>query len=130
MSGFLIDGAASGGTATLTLPAGQSVPGNGYYLIATSNVATAGNLLSAGVSPNYVGALSMSPSQTSNLVLKNSGGSVYDRAKANPFPAGSNSDVVSMERKDTPGDGTSAANWYSAQTAGSSFDVAGPKGTP
>lgn len=130
VSGFKIDAASVNGTATLTLPASQSIAGNGYYLIAASAVSTAGNQLSPGVTPNYVGALSLSPSQASNLVLKNSAGSVYDRAKANPFPAGSDAPMVSMERKDTPGDGLSASNWYGAQTGSTFFDSAAPKGTP
>lgn len=130
VSGFKIDAASANGTATLTLPASQTIAGNGYYLIAASAVATAGNQLAPGVSPDFVGALSLSPSQSANLVLKNAAGSVYDRAKANPFPAGSDSAMVSMERRDTPGDGLTASNWYGAQTGSGFFDTAVPKGTP
>lgn len=54
ISGFLLDAASANGTATLVLPASQSIAGNGYYLVAASAVATAGNLLSASVSPDYV----------------------------------------------------------------------------
>lgn len=35
-----------------------------------------------------------------------------------------------MERKSSPGNGLSTSDWYTAQTSGSFFDVAGPRGTP
>ncbi|MDQ1343898.1 MAG: hypothetical protein QG650_618, partial [Patescibacteria group bacterium] len=132
VGGFQIDAASASGTSALTLPASpQTIAGNGFYLIAASIVSDPSNLLSASVSPDYVTAsLSFSPSQSANLVLKNASGSVYDRAKANPFPAGSDASVVSMERRNSPGDGLVAGNWYSAQTGSDFFDAAEPKGTP
>lgn len=73
MSGFKIDYASGNGTSTLTLPASQTIAGNGYYLIAASAPSTPGNLLADSIVPNYVGSLSLAPGQASNLVLKNAG---------------------------------------------------------
>lgn len=130
ISGFKIDNAATDGTSILTLPGGQTIAGGGYYLIAASAPSTVGNALADPIVPNYVGALSLSSSQVGNLVLKSSTDSVYDRAKANPFPAGDDASVVSMERHVSPADGLADANWYSAQTGSGFFDAAGSKGTP
>ena len=122
ISGWTIDNAATNGTAILTIPATQTIAANGYYLIGTTDPSNASNLLSAGITVDFTGSLSLAQNQTGNLVLKTSGGTVYDRAKANPWPAGDADLPASMERKSSVGDGLQTSSWYVAQT-GSGFDT-------
>lgn len=130
ISGWKIDNAASNGTATLTIPASQTLAANGIYLITTS--ATAASLLKNSIVPDLVTAtLSLSPTQAASLILKNASNSVYDRALASgTWPAGDNILPASMERKANPGNGLTAGNWYTAQTGSGFFDSVGPLGTP
>lgn len=129
ISGWKIDNAATTGTTQLTLPAGQTIAGNGYYLISSTPTNNISNLLSNALPVNFSGTLSLASGQTGNLILRNSGSVVYDQVKANPWSAGNVNLPASMERKSSIGDGLSAANWYTAQT-GIGFDSAGPLGTP
>lgn len=110
----------------MTLPAGATIAGNGYYLIA--NTGSANSILS--VTPDFlVTALSLSPVTQSNLVLKNAQNITFDSAKASPWPAGDGTNNISMERVSFPGDGLVGANWYSAVVS-VGFDTGTPKGTP
>lgn len=129
ISGWKIDYGAGGGTSTLTLGATQTIAANGYYLITATAVANASNLLAAGVTADFVGSLSIDPSQTNSLVLKNASNLVYDRALA-PWPTGAANTPASMERQAIPGNGLTSSNWYTAQTGSGFFDVTGPLGTP
>lgn len=129
ISGWKIDNATANGTATLTIPAGQTIAANGYYLITSAPVDQVGNLLSDVLPVNLSGSLGLASGQVGNLVLKSSGSVVYDQAKTNPWPAGDSNLPASMERKPSVGDGLSPASWYTAQT-GIGFDSMGPLGTP
>lgn len=122
ISGWTIDNASSNGTAPLTIPAAQTISANGYYLIAATDPSNASNLLSMTVAPHFIGSLSLTQNQVGNLVLKTSGGVVYDQAKANPWPAGDADLPASMERKSSIGNGLQSASWYIAQT-GTGFDT-------
>lgn len=120
ISGWTVDHAATNGTTTLTIPAVQTIPANGYYLITSTATNNANNLINNGITADYVGALSITPAQTGDLVLKN-GAVVYDQVKANPWPAGNTNSPASMERKGIPGTGLATSDWYIAQT-GVGFD--------
>lgn len=120
LSGWNIDYASGNGTSTLTIPSSQSIAAGGYYLITATSTAAGGNLLSG--TSDSAGSLSLNPSQTNSLVLKNALNTVYDRALA-PWPAGLANTPASMERKAIPGNGLVASNWYTAQTGSGFFDI-------
>ena len=87
ISGWKIDNAMMNGTATLTIPASQTIPANGYYMITATPPSNASNLLSTGVTAHFVGSLSLAQNQIGSLILKTNAGTVYDQAKANPWSA-------------------------------------------
>lgn len=93
----------------LTIPWGQSIGANWYYLIAKSNIAS--SLLN--VSPDLVdNTLNLNPAWQNNLVLTN--GSVTIDTIIASWPYGTDNPPASMERKDLCGDWTSTACWYTA----------------
>lgn len=114
--------------AGVTLPSGANVGAAGFYLIAYTG--SANSILSGTITPDFITAsLTLSPTTQSDLVLKDSQGIVFDSAKASPWPAGSGSANIAIERKSPAGDGLQASNWYAAQ-ANTGFDTTGPLGTP
>ncbi len=102
----------------MTIPAGQSIPANGFYLV--SNYAdTAANSVLA-VTPNFVTtdvALSNSALQIS---LYDAGSVLVDRVDdgaGNPLAGryvSADKVYASMERNPVPGDGTLSESWHTA----------------
>lgn len=129
ISGWRITGAATGGT-DLIIPAGKSIPANGYFLIANYNKDNANSKLN--VTPDWVTTDIDLPNTALQLILKDSSLNVLDRADDGvgvPF-AGDNTNKYSMERNDDYGDGTIISNWHTATTS-HGWDVgATEKGTP
>lgn len=137
LAGWKIENAASGGDGVLTIPAGKSLPANGYFLIANyakSDVNSALDVTAQWVTTT----LSLNNSSNGNLVLKPAGGPlVVDTALgATDWPAGTNDELKqSMERNDVPGDGSLAANWHTCVSGAANgapyWDMAGINfGTP
>ena len=95
---------------TITIPSGTTIAANGFYLIAYNNTAFSG--VTADITTT---SLSLNATTQSNILLKDSAGVTYDSVLSSPWPAGSGGLSVSMERKSSPGDGLTAANWYAAE---------------
>lgn len=108
LSGWTITNAG-----VITIPSGASIAGNGYYLIA--NTGSANSILSGTITPDFIDtSLNLSPTNQSNLLLKNAQNVTFDSAKASPWPAGSGALNIAMERVNFPGDGLLGSNWYSS----------------
>lgn len=101
--------------ASIMIPAGNSIPGGGFFLIANYPETSANSALNVGVD-QVNASLSLANSANGHLVLKNSIDAIIDQAKGDSWPAGENDTDSgihrSMERNDTPGDGLIAANWH------------------
>ena len=123
LSGWTLANAGS-----FTLPADASIPGNGVYLIASTDPSS--SLLTGALIPDYITTLlNLSSTTQTNILLKNPQNITFDSAKASPWPTGSGGLNISMERVNFPGDGLLSTNWYSA-VASVGFDTPTPKGTP
>lgn len=118
----------------LTIPTGQSIPANGYFVV--SNYAeTAANSVLA-VTPNLV-ATDVALSNTAlQISLYDAAGTPIDRADdgaGNPVAGkyfSADKVYASMERNPTPGDGTLVESWHAA-SHGVGFKDGKPEwGTP
>lgn len=108
LSGWDIVGLGSGATA-ITIPDGESIPANGFYLI--SNSLMADSILN--IEPDHqTGSVSLL-NNGEQLILRDSFDNPIDTANiAGAWLAGLDTQPYrSMERKDPPGDGTIGDNW-------------------
>lgn len=118
----------------LTLPAGQSIPPGGFYVI--SNYSDASTSSALAVAPNYVTsdvALSNSALQIKLYDTTNNLIDVADDGAGNPLAgqydsAGKN--YASMERNPVPGDGTLPSAWHSASRGTGFKEGKTERGTP
>lgn len=130
---------ATSSHGVLYIPAGRSIPANGYFLI--SNYSEVGADSALNVSVNEVDAsLSLANSGNGNLILKDKDGNVVDQAKGESWPAGFSDGTSlgphrSMERNDIYGDGLLDGSWHTCVDSGCTsttyWDVQGDNyGTP
>jgi len=116
--------------ADLTIPAGKSIPANGYFLISNYDKTNISSKLD--VTSDLV-TTDVSLANTSlQLVLKNELSTEIDKAgdgTVTPF-AGDNTNKYSMERNAIYSDGSIATNWHTATTTVGFDAVATEKGTP
>jgi hypothetical protein len=105
------------GINAVTLPPGQSIPANGYYVIARNN-------LNAFPTANYYKSTTLGLSGTTLQVeLRTSLNTLIDTANNGGAPFAGLNDTSnkirrSMERRTTGVNGTVAASWYSASAVG------------
>jgi hypothetical protein len=106
------------GISTITIPTGQTIPANGYYVIAR-------NASMAVTSPNYSTGTAFSINNTAfQLELRTGLNTLIDTANNGGAPHAGVNDTTnqyrrSMERKTGATDGTLAASWQSCHTVGS-----------
>lgn len=119
LSSWVVDNLGSGVTNDIIIPAGKSISPNGFFMIA-NDTATTGN---HNVSPDHVTNVSLLNPGEQLRLRTSAGGIIIDTADndgggwfAGVDPGGQNPER-SMERNDTPGDGTVASNWHSATAA-------------
>ena len=133
LSGWQLTKLSSGSeTFMLEIPAGSTIPANGYFLISNYDEANS----QIAVTPDVVNtAVSLANSKL-QIKLYNGqwdGGAtlidVADDGVGAPA-AGDNTNKYSMMRTDPPGDGTLAANWFTANFAAGWDAGATEKGTP
>ena len=120
----------------LTIPNGKKIPANGYFLISNSDKATS----KINVEPDLVDSSVVLVNNDLQIKLYdgtwNGGATLIDTADDGTGgpAAGDNSNKFSMERNDTPGDGTQAANWHNcldSSSTGLYWDAgATERGTP
>ncbi|MFA4818103.1 MAG: lamin tail domain-containing protein [Parcubacteria group bacterium] len=101
--------------AEYMIPASKSIPANGYFLIANHSQTSANSDLN--VDPDVTnGSLVLYNSDNGNIILKDNNGNIIDEAKGDDWPAGtvdgSSGLHQSMERNNTPGDGTLSGSWH------------------
>ncbi len=111
ISQWILENAGGSGTRIVHIPGSRSIPANGYYLISNYNENSANSALNTTV--DQVASLSLLNSANGNITLKDSDGNVIDQAKGDSWPDGINGTLrQSMERNDTPGDGTLGTSWH------------------
>jgi len=107
-----IENAKHSGNNKIQIPASKSIPAHGYLLIANYPETSSNTALNVSVD-EVNNSLELLNSSNGNLILKDNDGNVIDEAKGDTWPAGINSTLnQSMERNDTPGDGTLSGNWH------------------
>ncbi|HNL11021.1 MAG TPA: lamin tail domain-containing protein, partial [Turneriella sp.] len=105
------------GINAVTLPPGQTLPANGYYVIARNN-------LNAFTTANYYKSSTLGLSSTTLQVeLRTSRNTVIDTANNGGAPHAGLNDTTnqirrSMERRPTATDGTLAASWLNSGVVG------------
>lgn len=108
---WTLDNAKDGGDRKLMIPASKKIAAHGYFLIANYPKTSANSALNVDV--DEVANLELLNSSNGNIVLKNKDGTEIDQAKGDSWPAGENgTNKQSMERNDTPGDGTQVGSWH------------------
>lgn len=113
---WTVDNGRAGGNSLVMTPSSKVIPANGYLIIADSPETSANSALNVPV--DVVNAsLSLANEDNGNLVLRDRYGNVVDEAKGDAWPEGDNGDPEkkSMERNDTPGDGTLASSWHTCE---------------
>ena len=118
LSNWVVDNLGSGLTNDIVIPAGKSIPPNGFFMIANDTKATGNH----DVDPDHVTNITLlNPGE--QLILRTSaGGTIIDTANgtggwlAGVDPGGQNPER-SMERNIVAGDGTQALSWHSATAA-------------
>lgn len=112
VSNWIIENAGSSG-GSITLPDVASIGPNGFYLIAENK-----NSSSINIDPDHPTAAVSLLDTGEVLTLKDSTNQTIDTANATPnwLAGNNNTPRHSMERVNTPGDGTQAANWQDAST--------------
>lgn len=116
LTGWTIDGATSGLPGTLALAG--TLPADDYFLISRK---TAGDsAINDGITPDMVESGLSFVNGGEVLTLKNQFDQTIDETPAGAWAAGENGSAAagtpakrSMERNDTPSDGTVAGNWHS-----------------
>ena len=112
---WTVDNGRAGGNSLVMTPSSKVIPANGYLIIADSPETSANSALNVPV--DVVNAsISLANEDNGNLVLRDKYGNVIDEAKDDTWPAGENGEQKkSMERNDTPGDGTLAGSWHTCE---------------
>ena len=133
LSNWVIEnlGTGSGSGANIAIPAGKSIPVNGFFIISAltqsgSRINTTPDVVNSSISLNNGGE---------QLILKTSSGVTIDTANGTFawFFGANSTPKKSMERKDPPGNGTSSVNWQNASThtnmdgSGATDEFATPK---
>lgn len=102
----------SSGNDEIMIPAGKTIPANGYFLIANYPKTSSNTALNVDAD-EVNNSLEILNSGNGNIILKDNNGAAIDEAKGDSWPAGENTTLnKSMERNDTPGDGTFASDWH------------------
>lgn len=116
LSNWVVDNLGSGVTNDIVIPAGKSIAPNGFFLIANDTKETGNH----NVDPDLVVNVSLQNPGEQLRLRTSAGGTIIDTADndgndwfAGDDPGGQNPEK-SMERNDTPGDGTVVSNWHSA----------------
>lgn len=103
----------SGGTDEIMIPASNSIPAHGYFLIANYPKTSANTELDVDVD-EVNNNLSLYDVGNGHLKLKTPDGVVIDEVKGDHWPAGWHGIAfhMSMERNGTPGDGLNSGSWH------------------
>ncbi len=118
-------------TLSGTIKATGDPAGDDYFLI--SNFDAANSRIEDSVTPNVIDTDVVLSNSTLQIKLYTDGDILYDTAGDSSTPlAGDNDKKYSMERRSTPGDGTQAKNWYTANEEGTTNWDAGAteRGSP
>lgn len=108
-----IENARHLGNNKISIPASQSIPANGYLLIA--NYPNNASNTELNVDVDVVSNITLLNSGNGNLILRDKDNNIVDTALgSSSWPAGENGSPAkhSMERNDIPGDGLNALNWH------------------
>lgn len=116
LSGWVVDNLGSGTTNNIVISSGKTIAPDGFFLIANDTKETGNH----NIDPDLrVNVSLLNPGEQLRL-RTSAGGTIIDTADndgggwfAGVDPGGQNPER-SMERNDTPGDGTVASNWHSA----------------
>lgn len=133
LSSWIIENLGPGNNS-ITVPSGKSISPNGFFLIANDTKEAGGH----NIDPDYVTNIGISNSPSEQLILRvSAAGAIIDTAdnNAGDWFAGENgigqNPDKSMERNDTPDDGTIITNWHTATSAtnmdADTDDLATPK---
>jgi hypothetical protein len=109
-----IENLGTGGSPVVVIPAGSTIPANGFFLISNFNQATS----DINVPPDVVTTAVEFDNAGEQLTLKSDLGTTIDTANGSGawFFGTSTNPRKSMERLDPPGIGTQSANWQVAVT--------------
>ncbi|MCK9272252.1 lamin tail domain-containing protein [Candidatus Gracilibacteria bacterium] len=97
-----------GNGVNITISTG-SIAAGGLFLIAKTGITTL-----SGVVTDFDAALNLDLNSQNDLVLKDSGGIIWDKSVASPWPAGDSNSGIASERLSNAGDGLNPASWYSS----------------
>ncbi len=115
LKNWVIENAGSGSSA-ITIPTG-SIPAGGYFLIANYSAANPSSALA--VEGDFITASFSLDNAGEQLTLKDAMGNTIDQTPAGAWTVGVNTTLKqSMERNNTPGDGTVAGNWHTCIDVG------------
>ncbi|HYD35408.1 MAG TPA: lamin tail domain-containing protein [Vitreimonas sp.] len=110
LTNWTVEGLGTGGALTIT---SGTLPANGYFVIANSAAASSALLNE----PHFVTSTVELANTGEQLILKDSSAALIDQTPAGVWAAGSNTaQKRSMERNNTPGDGSDVANWHSCDS--------------
>lgn len=119
ISNWVVDNLGSGVNNNIVIPGGSTIPGNGFFVISNDTEATS----AINVTPDYQTSDVQLQTNGEQLILRSSaGGTVIDTANDSGDwhagdPGTGQDPKRSMERNNTPGDGTLAGSWHTATSA-------------
>lgn len=124
ISNWRVDNAVSGGGGHLEIPANYTISAHGYFLIANYNTDDSHSALNVQADLKATNlSLNNNYDDNGTLILKDKAQNMIDSTPtpvSDDWPAGINSGGLrqSMERNDTPGDGTQVASWHTCLDSG------------
>jgi len=112
LTGWKIDGAGSGSDPIILA---GNIPANGYFLI--TNLAASASAINDSISPDQISGAMYLDQGGEQLMLRDTSNSIIDQTPTGAWAAGENgtADKKSMERNDTPKDGTDGGNWHTCE---------------
>ena len=110
---WTIENAKHSGNNKITIPVGKTISPHGYFLIAKYDKDNSNSELNVSVD-DVDSSISLRDLGNNNLILRDIANVKIDEAKGGIWPAGWHGILfhMSMERNNTPGDGTSGGNWH------------------
>jgi hypothetical protein len=135
LSNWTVVNLGTGAGGTITIPSGKSIGPNGFFIISNDdNDPQSTSIMS--VSPDHFDSSVSLLNPGEQLILKHSNTTTIDTADndgggwfAGEDPPGQDP-KKSMARKDPPGDGTIADNWFTSTTSANLDPTASESATP